>query len=196
MSVIDELIYDRTQADVDRVYTLKNKIMSDGWSSLTSDEQSEYMGGMRGAYNYTDMNRVGKAVKYIADRLTSIPDELATYRAEKGVGDDSDYDVPYDASTVVVSAKTNWAVGDTPTQSQVKTYLNNLTVLRKQLSLPTDAPGVPATLDNLTFTIANEIEYLLYLIDQTLTEVEADLYSKIDRAALAFVYTGITYTGE
>lgn len=33
MSIIDNLVYDRTQADVDRVFTLKNKILSSfhGW---------------------------------------------------------------------------------------------------------------------------------------------------------------------
>lgn len=30
MSIINELVYDRTQADVDRVYTLKNKILTEG----------------------------------------------------------------------------------------------------------------------------------------------------------------------
>ena len=46
MSVIDNLIFDRTQADVDRVFELKNKILTGGGlSALTSEEQSEYMAG-------------------------------------------------------------------------------------------------------------------------------------------------------
>lgn len=106
---------------------------------------------MKGAYNYGDMNRVGQAVAYIANRMTSLPGQLAAYRAEKGVADDPIYQVPYDPSSVVVAAKTNWTMGDTPTQSLVKAYLNNLTVLRKQLTLPSDAPLVPSSLDNLTF---------------------------------------------
>ena len=181
MSIIDNLVYDRTQADVDRVFTLKHKILTEGLSSLSAEEKTEYMAGMKGAYNYGDMNRVGQAV---------------AYRAEKGVADDPIYQVPYDPSSVVVAAKTNWAMGDTPTQSLVKAYLNNLTVLRKQLTLPPDAPLVPSSLDNLTFSTANNIEYLLYVIDTTLTEVETELYSKIDRTVDAFAYVGLYNCGE
>lgn len=68
MSVIDDLIYDRTQADVDRVYELKGKILAGGLSALTDAEKTEYMAGMKGAYNYTDLNRVGQAVSYIAQQ--------------------------------------------------------------------------------------------------------------------------------
>lgn len=125
MSIIDNLVYDRTQADVDRVFTLKNKILTEGLSSLSAEEKTEYMAGMKGAYNYGDMNRVGQAVVYIANRMTSLPGQLAAYRAEKGVADDPIYHVPYDPSSVVVAAKTNWAMGDTPTQSLVKAYLND-----------------------------------------------------------------------
>lgn len=78
----------------------------------------------------------GRRIVYIANRMTSLPGQLAAYRAEKGVADDPIYHVPYDPSSVVVAAKTNWAMGDTPTQSLVKAYLNDLTVLRKQLTLP------------------------------------------------------------
>lgn len=196
MSIIDNLVYDRTQADVDRVFTLKNKILTGGLNALSAEEKAEYMAGMKGAYNYGDMNRVGQAVAYIADRMTALPGELDAYRAEKGVGDDPNYEVPYDPSTVVVSAKTDWAMGDTPTQSLVKAYLNNLTVLRKQLDLPSNAPAVPSSLDNLTYVTANEIEYLLYVIYQTFLEVEATLYRKIDYTVAMYAYAGISYSGE
>ena len=79
MSVIDTLIFDRTQADVDRVYALKQKILTGGLTSLTAEEKAEYMGGMRGAYNATDLNRVGQAVSYLADRFTDLPGELEAY---------------------------------------------------------------------------------------------------------------------
>ncbi len=195
-TVIDTLVFDRTQADVDRVFTLKNKILTGGLTALSDEEKTEYMAGMKGAYNYQDMNRVGQAVAYIADRMTSIPDELATYRAEKGVADDPVYHVPYDPSSVVVSAKTNWAMGDIPTQSLATAYLNDLVTLRKQLTLPANVPEVPPTLDGLTFSTANDIEYLLYVIDKTLTEVETELYSKIDRTVAAFYYANLYNSGE
>ena len=52
MSIINELVYNRTQADVDRVYTLKNKILTGGLAALTAEEKAEYLAGMKGAYNY------------------------------------------------------------------------------------------------------------------------------------------------
>ena len=196
MSVIDTLIFDRTQADVDRVYALKQKILTGGLTSLTAEEKAEYMGGMRGAYNATDLNRVGQAVSYLANRFTDLPGELEAYREEKGVTDDELYHVPYDPSTVVVSPKQNWTVADIPTNSQVQTYLNNLLVLRRQLVLPADAPMVPTSLNNLTFDTANQIEYLLWLVNAALVEVENDLYGKIDRAAESFWYAGEVNCGE
>lgn len=196
MSVIDTLIFDRTQADVDRVYALKQKILTGGLTSLMAEEKAEYMGGMRGAYNATDLNRVGQAVSYLADRFTDLPGELEAYREEKGVADDELYHVPYDPSTVVVSPKQNWTVADIPTNSQVQTYLNNLLVLRRQLVLPADAPMVPTSLNNLTFDTANQIEYLLWLVNAALVEVENDLYGKIDRAAESFWYAGEVNCGE
>jgi hypothetical protein len=196
MSVIDTLIYDRTQADVDRVFELKSKILSGGVSSLTAEEKSEYMSGMKGAYNAADLNRVGGAVAYIADRLTSLPDELLAYLDEKGVADDTLFRVPYDRSTIVVTAKQDWTMADVPTQSQVSAFLTDLGTLRRQLTLPSDAPVVPTTLDNLTYTVANEIEYLLWMVNAALIELENDLYEKIDRAAESFVYADEVSCGE
>ena len=51
MSIINELVYNRTQADVDRVYTLKNKILTGGLTALSAEEKAEYLAGMKGAYN-------------------------------------------------------------------------------------------------------------------------------------------------
>lgn len=195
-TVIDTLIYDRTKADVQRVYTLKSKILTEGLSSLTTAERAEYMAGMKGAYNYTDMNRIGQAIAYIAERMTTISVELANYCDEKGVSYDSIFDLPFDPATVVVSPKTNWAMGDIPTQAQITTFLNNLSVLRRQLTLPASAPSVPTSLDGMDYEIANNMEYLLFIIDTKFSEVEAALYSMIDRTFASFAYAGILYSGE
>lgn len=161
-TVIETLIYDRTQSDVDRVFTLKNKILTQGLSSLTTEELTEYMVGMKGAYNYTDLNRVGQAISYLIERLK----ELAVY------------------DTTIVP-KTDWAMGNVPTQSQISALLTNLTKLRGKLSLPDDAPTVPTSLDSMTYETANDIEELLAVIDD-----------RINRATAAFAYAGISYCGE
>lgn len=75
-------------------------------------------------------------------------------------------------------------------------YVNNLVVLRKQLTLPSDAPAAPSTLDGLTYSIANDIEYLLLVINTALTEVETSLYRKIDLTVATYLYANTYYSGE
>ena len=59
------LITDRTQADVDCVRQLAAK----GWAAMTAEERAAWNGGLKGAYNASDLNRVGSAVEYVANRL-------------------------------------------------------------------------------------------------------------------------------
>ena len=68
MSVIDTLVYDRTEGDVTRVATLRKKILS---RTATDEEKQEWLRGMKGAYNASDMNRVTVAMKVLAERLSS-----------------------------------------------------------------------------------------------------------------------------
>lgn len=195
-TVIDTLIYDRTAEDVERVKTLKTQIMTNGLSSLSSAERAEYLAGMRGAYNYTDMNRVGQAVAYIAGRMTALPGQLQAYRQSHGVAEDSVYDLPYDPSAVSVTPKTDWSVSDIPTQAQIRTYLANISNLRSILTLPSGTPSPPANLNGMTYTIANNLERILYVIYQRFTEIEAEWYDLIDRATLDHMFTGEVYAGE
>lgn len=195
-TVIDTLIYDRTAEDVERVKTLKTQIMTNGLSSLSSAERAEYLAGMRGAYNYTDMNRVGQAVAYIAGRMTALPGQLQAYRQSHGVAEDSVYDLPYDPSAVSVTPKTDWSVSDIPTQAQIRIYLANISNLRSILTLPSGTPSPPANLNGMTYTIANNLERILYVIYQRFTEIEAEWYDLIDRATLDHMFTGEVYAGE
>lgn len=162
MSIINELVYNRTQADVDRVYTLKNKILTGGLAALSAEEKAEYLAGMKGAYNYTDFNRLGEAVAYLVERMKEL-------------------DI-HDSSII---PKVDWVMGDTPTQSQVSNLLSYLTKLRAKLSLPDDAPSVPNSLDKLTYQTANDMELLLWMIDQRITQTTA-----------AFRYSGTMYCGQ
>ena len=163
MSVIDELIFDRTQEDVDRVWELKNKILEGGGlSALTFEEYAEFMAGMKGSYNQKDLNRIGEAIAYLVERMK----DLAIY-------DDT------------IVPNTDWVMGEWVTQSKIDNLLSCLTKLRAKLSLPANAPAVPATLDNLVYQTANEIEELLYIIDGRITQTTS-----------AFPYTGVRYCGQ
>ena len=67
MSILDSLITDRTQEDVQRWSALAAK----GYSAMTEAEKAEWDAGMKGAYNYTDLNRVTACMEYINKRLVS-----------------------------------------------------------------------------------------------------------------------------
>lgn len=183
MSVIDTLIFDRTQEDVDRVYELRNKILSGGMSALSEEEKGEWLAGMKGSYNYTDMNRVSEAVQYIYDRMQALPDELDTYRESQGVEDSPEFHVPYDPSEINVVPLPELTMEEIPTQLVILVYLANLITLSMVLPLPDDAPNYPMTLDHMTYETANDIERLLYVINDAVSDLDAELRHKIDVAA-------------
>lgn len=195
MSVIDTLIYDRSQADVADVIAIKKKILEGGLSSLTTTEKSAYMAGMKGAYNYTDMNRVGEATKYVADRMTALPAIIKAYREAKGVADADMFDVPYDPSDIAVTGKSTWTMSDIPTSNDLTTYLSDIRLLKSKVTLPPTVPSLPVNMAYLTVSGANAIEQTLAAIDTAVTDLDSELKSKIDNAANAFRYTGITYCG-
>lgn len=147
-------ITDRTQSHVDRLKALRAK----GYKNLSASEKSEWEGdAQKGAYNYTDLNRVESAVAEIAKTLGL---DLRT--------------------------KTNWTKWDIPTQSEMDRYLGNVRKIREALgggsgivggilgsfTLGKDVlgtskgdtsilPGLPDTMAGLTYEGANNIEKCL-----------------------------------
>ena len=137
------LITDRTQSDVSYVARLNAK----GWSGMTEDERSQWLMGLKGAYNATDLNRVGNAVAYVAGRL-----EDAGYAPD-------------------VSPKIDWTIPDIPTKSQMETYLDNVRALRSAFTVPDSVPQVPADMEGLTYQEANDIERIILAIDALITNI-------------------------
>lgn len=153
MSLADTLVTDRTQADVDRVDALKTKIAEDGFSSLTAEEQAEYMGGMRGAYNYNDLNRVGNACVWLHELFTMAGVALPGY----------------------TTPKTNWAVSDVPTTAQMNAYLANIAAFKSAAAL---TQIIPESMNRLGFEGANDIEKLLLDAEDVVKALMRDfLYS-------------------
>ena len=60
-------IFDRELLDVQRVKYLKNKINLTGWVSLTSNEKTEWLNELKGAFNYKDMNRIENNLQIYSD---------------------------------------------------------------------------------------------------------------------------------
>ena len=143
MSVIDTLVTDRTEADVSRYSELRDK----GWAEMTTAEKAEWVAGMKGAYNASDLNRVASAMAYLSQRFAS-----------------AGYSVP-------VSSPTDWANGDIPTKGDLDTYLDDLRRIRAALAVMDTTPEAPESMDYLTWAKANDIEKILVDVDDLLTKI-------------------------
>lgn len=140
------LITDRTQADVERVAYLTGKVSA---GTATAAELAEWQSDLKGAYNASDLNRVGAAVAYVAGRLT-------------GYG-----------YVVSVSPRQDWQVADIPSQESMTAYLADVAALRAALTVAAGTPEVPEDMERLTWKEANDIEKILVDVDELLTRMAA-----------------------
>lgn len=81
--ILPAFIYDRTQADVDYV----NELRRIGWQNMTQKQREEWLGGLKGCLNTSDLKRIENDIYVIAqllkvrlqtnkDNLPEIPDNL------------------------------------------------------------------------------------------------------------------------
>lgn len=143
-----QLITDRTKADVERAATLSAK----GMANMTAGELEEYLSGLKGAYNASDLNRVESAVKYIADRFTVV-----------GMFPEVDVHVLWDRSMY-------------PEPAEMERYLTNISTLRALLPMAEDVPQVPPDMDKLNYEEANDIEKILLAVDDAITRISKSWY--------------------
>ena len=99
----------------------------------------------KGFYNDSDLNRVGAAVQYVAERF-----------AAQGY-------------TVTVSPKKDWLASDIPTASELETYRQNIAALRGLIAVIKSTPETPETMRFLDYIKANDIERILIDLDTLLT---------------------------
>ena len=130
------LITDRTIEDVNRWKDLKAK----NYANMTEAERVEW-DSCKGAYNYTDLNRVEAAVRVIAEKLNAL-------------------NIP-----VSVTTKSDWTNKDLPTRSDMNRYLGNVLNLRNASSGLYLAPKPPSTMEKLNYMGANDIEKTLMYIN-------------------------------
>lgn len=142
-TIIDTLVTDRTQADVERVKALAAK----GFAAMTAAERAEWLTGMKGAYNASDMNRVGTALNYLAGRLGAICGRSITW-----------------------TVKTDWTATDIITASQAEAYRQQIQDIRDALAYPAGTPDAPQ-MKRLTYTGANDIERILTICEELIVNV-------------------------
>lgn len=154
---LDNLVFDRTALDVQRLHDVTSRLVS---GTATAEDRAAWLAGMKGSYNYTDLNRVGAAVGYLTTLL---------------------YSLGYNVPTLPV---TDWQEGDIPFSAQMEQYLNNVKTLRA--CLPYVAPDAPADMLGLTFQEANDIEEILRALGRVLEAMQAEF---ITRQANTFFMT-------
>lgn len=191
MSIISELITDRTREDVSRI----ERLISKGWDNMTEEERGYFLGlpgsygvplvsldghelysldgeqlqileqtvmAVKGAYNASDLNRVTEAVEYLATRI-------------RGYGNNLD----------ALSGQRVWSMEDIPTSDSMRRYLDNVGLIRSSISVLPSTPVVPDDMEDLSVDEANDIEKVLVDVDFLLNNMEA-----------AWLYSGDIYSGE
>lgn len=108
----------------------------------------------KGFYNYTDLNRVQNAARYVAERLA----EVGAY------------------TTLIDDVQ--WSTGMFPTETQLKNYLENIYKCVCQLGLKDGFFNLPTTMYGIDYNDANSIEKTLKTIDGYIDKIqEQQLYS-------------------
>ena len=149
--IINSLVTDRSIADVARWLELRNK----GYANMTDAEREEWdVGNMKGAYNPSDLNRVGEALNYVRDRLT-----VAGYLAASSV-----------------DAKTDWAAADVPTGADLTKYLGYVSTIRETLAQFSYTPPAPENTGGLDYQEANNIEKILFDVNLLIDNMLAARY--------------------
>lgn len=151
MSVINTLIYDRTEelirraksGDTEDYYCAGGYRFraADGTYLIVSFDVSN------GFYNAKDLNRVWQAVEYIADRLKS-----AGYAVE-------------------INPKIDWSMVDIPDTSQMMRYLDDVETIRAALQVLLATPETPDDMEKLNWQEANDIEKILADVNDALNRM-------------------------
>ena len=187
MGIIEELIYDRTQQDVNRAEELSAK----GLTGMTAAEKAEWLSGMKGAYNAADLNRVESAADYLQEHLNALPGEILAYLISLGVADDVFFQVPYEP--LALSAKTDWDMDSIPVLQDMERYLSNVTEVTAAIPIER---ALPETMNNLTWQGANEIERALSAEYSASLAWETEKKQYADNTAAAWFYSGDLFCSE
>lgn len=125
-----------------------------GLLTLITDRTAEDVANKtaKGFYNASDLNRVGAAVQYVAERF-----------AAQGY-------------TVTVHPKTDWTEKDIPTAAELETYRQNIAALRGLIAVIKSTPETPETMRFLDYIKANDIEQILLDLDTLLTNAALAWY--------------------
>lgn len=131
-----ELIYDRTQADVDDAKALISKYMRG--EVLDGYEQEMWERGLRGCYNTSDVNRVEYHTRELQNILNA-----------------NGYNIQIDTRL--------WSKPDIMRYSDIVRYLGNINAILDAFGRSANAPKLPGIDRWIDYIAANDIEKILYV---------------------------------
>jgi hypothetical protein len=134
--IAPELIYDRTQADVNDAKALISKYMHG--EVLDGYEQELWDKGLRGCYNTSDVNRVEYHTRELQNILNS-----------------NGYNIHIDTRL--------WAKPDIMRYSDIIRYLGNIKTILDVFGRSASAPKLPGIDRWIDYIAANDIEKILYV---------------------------------
>ena len=185
-----EMITDRSQSDI----VIAKSLFRKGFNGMTDAEKSAFLAGLRGAYNYTDFNRVESAVEYLSKRLYNIPSEIEALAEQLGVAPDSLLMAGFEGEKYAdVEVKTDWTANDYLTGNDRNRYLQNLLLI---LSGFQDTSKIPTTLSGLTYLGANNIEKSLEGLNSYLINLQETKETLINKTSKAWFFSGELFGGE
>ena len=152
--MLENLITDRTEAD----YLKAAAFAAKSWDSMTDEEKSEWLKGLKGAYNASDMNRVTEAAQYIAELLKK-----------------HGYAVRY-VPVEIEKGRTAWINSDIPRSEQMRGYLANIEAVRSVLAMPKYTPKTPESAENMTWSDANDIEKILFIVGSVIEKMTSSRF--------------------
>ena len=186
-----EMITDRSASDV----LLAKNLIKKGFQNMTEDEKNRFLSGLKGAYNYSDVNRVETAIKYFVDTMLQIYEQDIKLAKELGVSWSSIYDVPYnpkDYESIVT--KNDWKINDMFSKTYRIDFLNKIIhVLSALINIPDD---FPTNFDRFDYKKANIIEKSLEDFNVSLTDLKSNKENLIIGTSKAWYYSGDLYGGE
>lgn len=146
--MLDNLITDRTAADVQKWRSLRDK----GINGMTAAERAEWDRGMKGAYNYTDLNRVCNALNFVRDRLI---------------------DAGYLLGNEFI-LKTDWDGSDVPTTADFSMYIKAVNVIRGAIARSNQTPQQIIDIGSIDYQMANDIEKIIVDTDYRINNMQAN----------------------
>lgn len=138
------LITDRTNADVRRAQYLQSL----SYELMTAAEKAEWSSDLKGTYNCSDLNRVGRVLNWLRDQLNTVC-----------------------GTSVQFTAKIDWTDWDEPTLTQMQTYQHQVQQIRDAIAYPEGTASAPS-IQYLSFEDANNIERILQMCDQQITSMQ------------------------